>query len=455
MSKKRKWNDAYVQFGFTFITEKDGTQRPQCVLCGTMFSNSNLKLSKLDEHFRNRHGGVNAGNDIATLQVKRARFDRAGTLRMYGFSPPEKPLLLASYEAAYQIVKSKKPHTVGEELIKPCILKIADIVLGKEAAKEAAKKLQQVSLSNDVIHNRIIDMSKDILEQVIADIKASPVTISLQLDESTDVSNCNQLIAVVRYVKNKKIEESFLFCQSLKTTTKAKDVFDMIKEFFMKHQLHLDKIGTIYTDGAPAMLGNRSGFAALLRKEIPSLKITHRFLHRHALAAKTLPLKLKKALEIRIKVVNTIHGRALNHRLFQLFCKELGKEQTVLLYYTEVRWLSRGRVLSRLFELRDEIKEFLCKMGNEMAEYFEDPEFIQNLAYLAYVFTALNELNRSLQGQGISVINACEKLSAYKEKLQLCIRRVKKGNLVRKFSFPSRNTRGKCFLASTPCFNNC
>ena len=105
MSKKRKWNDAYVQYGFTFITEKDGTQRLQCVLCGTMFSNSNLKPSKLDEHFKNRHGGVNAGNDIVTLQVKRARFDRAGTLRIYGFSPPEKPLLLASYEAAYQIVK--------------------------------------------------------------------------------------------------------------------------------------------------------------------------------------------------------------------------------------------------------------------------------------------------------------------------------------------------------------
>ena len=198
----------------------------------------------------------------------------------------------------------------------------------------------------------------------------------------------------------------------------------------MKHQLHLDQIGSICTDGAPAILSNRSGFAALLRKEIPNLKITHCFLHRHALAAKTLPLKLKKALETCVKVVNTICGRALNHRLFQLFCKELGKEQTVLLYYTEVRWVAHGCVLSHLFELRDKIKEFLCKMRNEMAEYFEDPEFIQNLAYLADVFTALNELNRSLQGQGIKVIHACEKLSAFKEKLQLCIRRVKKGNLV-------------------------
>ena len=114
-----------------------------------MFSNANLKPSKLDEHFKNRHGGKTARNNIATLQAKRARFDRAGTLPAYGFSPPEKPLLRASYEAAYQIAKLKKPHMVGEELIKPCILRMADIVLGKEAVK----KLQQVSLSNDVIHN--------------------------------------------------------------------------------------------------------------------------------------------------------------------------------------------------------------------------------------------------------------------------------------------------------------
>ena len=167
---------------------------------------------------------------------------------------------------------------------------MAKIVLGKEAEK----KLQQVAVSNDVIHNRTINMSCDILEQVVADIKASPVKISLQVDESTDVSNCCQLLAVVRYMKEKKVEEHFLFCQSLKTTAQAKDVFNNIQEFFSKNELHLDRIGSICTDGAPAMLGSRSGFAALMRKEIPNLKITHCFLHRHALAAKTLSPDLKK-----------------------------------------------------------------------------------------------------------------------------------------------------------------
>jgi len=77
-----------------------------------------------------------------------------------------------------------------------------------------------------------------------------------------------------------------LFCQALKTTSKAKDVFDMIKDFFTKHQLHLDRIGSICTDGAQAILGNHSGFVALLKKEITNLKITHCFLHHTLLQQK-------------------------------------------------------------------------------------------------------------------------------------------------------------------------
>ncbi|XP_076315873.1 protein FAM200C-like [Tachypleus tridentatus] len=398
MSKKRKWNDEYVKFGFTCTTEKDGTQRPQCILCSTLFSNANLKPSKLDEHFKNKHGGRDAENDIVTLRVKRARFDQVGTLPTYGFSPTEKPLLRASYEVAYQIAKSKKPHTIGEELIKPCALEMAKIVLGKEAEK----KLQQVSLSNDVIHNRIIDMSVDILEQVVADIKASPVKISLQVDESTD---------------------------SLKTTAQAIDVLNKIQEFFSRNELHLDKIGSICTDGAPAMLGNRSGFAALMRKEVPNLKITHCFLHRHSLAAKTLPPDLKKTLDICVKVVNFIRSRALNHRLCQSLCEEMGQEHTVLLYHTEVRWLSRGRVLFRVFELRGEIHQFLRERVQELAIYFKEPSFVQMLAYLTDVFLALNELNLSLQGRGLNIVTASAKLAAFKEKLVLWIKRVKMGNL--------------------------
>ena len=39
-------------------------------------------------------------------------------------------------------------------------------------------------------------MCEDILKQVVADIKASPVKISLEVDDSTDVSKSCQLIVV-------------------------------------------------------------------------------------------------------------------------------------------------------------------------------------------------------------------------------------------------------------------
>ena len=75
-------------------------------------------------------------------------------------------------------------------------------------------------------------------------------------------------------------------------------------------------ISSICTDGAPAMLGNRSGFAAMLKKEIPELKVTHCLLHRQALAFETLPSCLKDSLNSCEKIVNFIKARALNHRLF-------------------------------------------------------------------------------------------------------------------------------------------
>ena len=81
--------------------------------------------------------------------------------------------------------------------------------------------------------------------------------------------------------------------------------------------------------------------------------------------------------------------------------------------------MSRGRALSRQFKLRDEIQLFFDEAEHELAGYFDELDFMQAIAYLADVVTALNELNRSLQGRGISILVACEKLSAFKEKLLL------------------------------------
>ena len=90
--------------------------------------------------------------------------------------------------------------------------------------------MQQISLTNNTIHRRISNMSMDVNEQVLTEIKASPL-FSLQLDESTDVSSCSQLLVFVRYIHSGDIKDEFLFCNSLETTTKADDVMEKISTF--------------------------------------------------------------------------------------------------------------------------------------------------------------------------------------------------------------------------------
>ena len=73
------------------------------------------------------------------------------------------------------------------------------------------------------------------------------------------------------------------------------------------------------------MLGKTSGFASLVKKEVPHIIVTHCFLHRHALASKALSSTLKETLFTFVKVVNFVRARASNHctSIFKKLCQEM------------------------------------------------------------------------------------------------------------------------------------
>ena len=75
MSKIRKWNDNYVQFNFTCTETAEGLQKPQCMICNIVYSNSKLKQFKLQEHFIKRHGRADVlGHDFESMKLKRIRY---------------------------------------------------------------------------------------------------------------------------------------------------------------------------------------------------------------------------------------------------------------------------------------------------------------------------------------------------------------------------------------------
>ena len=351
------------------------------------------------------------------------------TLTQHGFQSSTKPPTTsteASYKVALLIAKAKKVHTIGKALLKPCALVIANLVCGPEEAK----KLSSVPLCNNTIKRRIDDMSKDIVAQVTHELQESRCRFSLQLDESTDVRRCSQLLVFVRYLTEFAVKEGFLFCSPLKATTKSEDIMNIVNHFMEENGIEWEKLGSLCTDGAPAMMGKRSGFVALVKKKCPDDIVTHCVLHRHALATKTLPKELGDVMAIVVATVNFIRACALNHRLFQVFCEDIGAAYTHLLYYTEVRWLSRSQVLNRVLQLRQETEIFLHKKGKDLADYFGDPIFVARLAYISDIFGHLNALNISLQGSGLTIVEAAERINSLGEKLRLWSNRMEKESFV-------------------------
>jgi hypothetical protein len=167
------------------------------------------------------------------------------------------------------------------------------------------------------------------------------------------------------------------------------------------------------------MLGKKSRFGALVQVEAPHVVVIHYFLHRHALASKTLSPRLKSAMDTAVQAVNFIRSRALNHRFFKICCQEVAAAHEVLLYHTEARWLSHGRVFTRVMELRTEIAMFLREKENKLCEEFETQGFVVSLAYLAYIFSHLNDLSISLRVSEVTFVDVNEKIAAFQQKLAL------------------------------------
>ncbi|XP_067139325.1 protein FAM200C-like [Centruroides vittatus] len=155
--------------------------------------------------------------------------------------------------------------------------------------------------------------------------------------ESTDISNCSQLLVFVHFLDNDNIiKEELLFSQELETTSKGIHVMN-ITEYFQKHNIMWEKLVVSCTDGTPAMLGSRSSLATLIRQKNPSVLTMHCIIHRQALASKTLPKCLNNTMQLAVKMVNVIKSSALNTRIFQKLCSEIDTDHENLLFHTEVR----------------------------------------------------------------------------------------------------------------------
>ena len=244
----------------------------------------------------------------------------------------------------------------------------------------------------------------------------------MALDESTDIKDTAQLAIFVRGV-----DESFCIIEELaamvplKGTTKGSDLLEAVMATLNRLKLNLKNISGVTTDGAPSMCGLRQGLVKLLQNEASkvgnnSVMQFHCVLHQEALCAKSL--KMETVMSVVTKAVNFIRSKGLRHRQFQDLLRSLEADFEDVPYYCEIRWLSRGKVLERIFKLKDEIQQFMEGKGNPIAE-FNDAEWICDLAFLVDITSHLNELNSRLQRKGQLINCMFDHVKAFQVKISL------------------------------------
>lgn len=273
------------------------------------------------------------------------------------FAHSEMKTIESSFVFAYQIAKEKRPFRIGESLLKPAMTEVVKIMFGEAAAAKVAS----IPLSDKTISRRIMEMSLDVQEQLRFQLKSADF-FCLQFDESTDISGQAILNGFVRYPhphENKMIENIFC-CLSLPERTTGEQIFFAIDEKFKEMELEWTSLVGVCTDGAAAMIGKNRGLAKRMSDVAnPDFESSHCILHRESLASKGLSSELNDTLLCAVKLMNNIKMKPLQSRIFAKICSDEDSDHHTLLLHTDVRWLSRGRTLERLYELRSElIKHF-------------------------------------------------------------------------------------------------
>ncbi|XP_022625841.1 SCAN domain-containing protein 3-like [Seriola dumerili] len=111
------------------------------------------------------------------------------------------------------------------------------------------------------------------------------------------------------------------------------------------------------------------------------------------------------------------------HRLLREFLKEMEADANDLLLHNNVRWLSKGNALGCFWSIQKEIAAFLQQLkrqkATQFANFLQDNNKMDVVAFLVDITGHLNKLNLKLQGQKNSVCDMMKTVHSFQMKLDI------------------------------------
>ena len=221
--------------------------------------------------------------------------------------------LQVSYELSFLLAKNARPHTDGEDVLKPAL----KIYLRMMQNKPLARELSAVPLSNNTVRRYIDDITDDLEVQLVTILRTTK--FSLALDESSARDSEVLLLAYTRIQHNNEFVKEMLFCKSLKTTTTALDICTVVKDYLSEKNIPVSNIVSTAADSAPTMMGHWNGVLKLLKDDNLDMITIFCVIHRENLVAGALSQELDQVMKGVIKVINFIKAHPKTEGLFKVF----------------------------------------------------------------------------------------------------------------------------------------
>lgn len=269
------------------------------------------------------------------------------------------------------------------------------------------------------IQNQIIgSCNKIILGKLVRDVNESGC-FSLVADETTDISNVEQLSVCVRYVKNNLINEHFLQFIPIENTS-AENISNNLITFLKSIGMNMENLCGQGYDGASAMGGKISGVQARIREVYPAALYVH-------CASHSLNLAISKSCEVPdirntlgiiekcYAFMNTPKREAVLLRMIDETVPT--SKRTGLKQMCPTRWVEKHESVSVMCELYHPLIEALQEISiwpdsstsseaRSLCNNITNPAFYLNLLIIEKVFSFSLPLCRILQTPDIDLSEA-------------------------------------------------
>ncbi|RXN37536.1 zinc finger protein 862-like [Labeo rohita] len=272
----------------------------------------------------------------------------SGVSVMDSFEPTvvvEHEAIIGGFKCLYWLVKNEKAHHTNY----PKLLSLAELL-----GCDYFKKLK-IDQRNNYRSHRIIDemleiLSQEIEEPILMAIRSSQA-ISLEIDESTDVSVSRQLDLHVRYMdKEGKTFNQFLDLVSV-PDGKADTIVSAVKKVLLEKGIPTERLYGLGTDGAAVMTGRVNGVEKQLTDSFPKLVTVACAAHRLALACKDSSNNVKYMATFRDHLQDLyLYFRNSANRTATLKAASttLGVSDLKLTEVKDTRWLSQHKAIETL-----------------------------------------------------------------------------------------------------------